>query len=292
METINIKTEVLASLTGISQQELITQFTNEETNEVLPTDEVSSKIHDLIGAKMSNISEQQRKRGTRESLSGKEKEIAEAYGVEKGRISDMINAIVEKTKNETKESVTGQQAEGVQMMQTKLDAMKQKLAEQQNEFKTERTRYEKEKVISKVVSKGVEAWKALNPDLSDDENIRARQIDMFKSQLKSGNYKLDGDNIVVLDSDGNPKEDSNYNTITFADHVAMNNFLPIRKAEKPNHKNPPRPSGNGGNSSQFTKEEVTDSSKYASRLSALRGDGNMEAAKKLVAEREAYVTGK
>lgn len=238
METITIKTEVLTRLTGMSLAELNAQLTNQETEEVLSTDEVSSKIHDLIGAKMSKVSEDQRKRGTRESLQAREREIANKYGVDKGKLDDMIVAIVEKTKAETKEALSSEQSDSVQLMQTKIDALKQKLSDQKSEFTVKVQSFEKEKIMSQVISKGVESWMSLNPSLSDDDAIKSKQIEMFKQQLRSGNYKLDGDTIVVLDSEGNIKEDSNFNPVSFADHVSQNNFLPIRKQDNQVTKNP------------------------------------------------------
>lgn len=291
METITINTEVLTRLTGMSLSELNAQLTNEETKDLLPTDEVSSKIHDLIGAKMSKVSDDQRKRGTRESLQAREREIASKYGVEKGKLDDMIASIVEKVKAETKESVSSEQSDSVQLMQTKLDALKAKLSEQKNEFTAKVQSFEQEKIMSKVISKGVESWMSLNPSLSDDESIKARQIDMFKQQLKSGSYKIDGDSIVVLDKDGNVKEDSNFNAVSFADHVAQNNFLPIKKQDNSNTKNPPRPSG-GISSSGFSKEEVSDSNTFANTLARLNKEGNKEGAQKLMEARQAHVSNK
>lgn len=291
METITINTEVLTRLTGMSLAELNTQLTNQETNDLLSTDEVSSKIHDLIGAKMSKVSEDQRKRGTRESLQAREREIASKYGVDRAKLDDMIEAIVEKTKSETKESVSSEQSDSVQLMQTKIDALKQKLSDQKNEFTAKVQSFEKEKIMSQVVSKGVESWMALNPSLSDDDAIKARQIDMFKQQLKGGNYKLDGDNILVLDKDGNIKEDSNFNPVSFADHVSQNNFLPIKKQDNSNTKNPPRPSG-GISTSGFSKEEITDSNTFATTMARLRKEGNKEGAQKLMDARKAHVSSK
>ena len=290
METINVKAEVIARLTGMSIADLNDQLTNKETNEVLPADEVSSKIHDLIGAKMSKVSEDQRKRGTRESLQAREREIANKYGVEKGKLDDMIESIVEKTKAETKELVSSEQSDSVQLMQSKLDTLKQKLSDQKNEFAAKLQGFERDKVMSKVISKGVESWMSLNPSLSDDEAIKARQIDMFKQQLKSGNYKIDGDNILVLDKDGNIKEDSNFNPVSFADHVAQNNFLPIKKQDNTNTKNPPRPSGI--NSAGFSKEEITDKDAFTRTLTKLNKEGNKEGAKKLMNARQEHLSNK
>ena len=287
METITIKTEVLTRLTGMSLAELNAQLTNQETEEVLSTDEVSSKIHDLIGQKMSKVSEDQRKRGTRESLQAREREIANKYGVDKGKLDDMIVAIVEKTKAETKESLSSEQSDSVQLMQTKIDALKQKLSDQKSEFTAKIQSFEKEKIMSQVISKGVESWMSLNPSLSDDDAIKARQIEMFKQQLRSGNYKLDGDTIVVLDSEGNIKEDSNFNPVSFADHVSQNNFLPIRKQDNQVTKNPPRPSGISSNG--FSREEIADKDKFTMTLTRLNKEGNKEAASKLIDARKAHL---
>lgn len=83
------------------------------------------------------------------------------------------------------------------------------------EIERMKSEFEKEKIQSKIADLGINKFLALSPNLSNDEKKKANQLNLAKSELLKQNWKIEGDNILLLDKDGNPAVDKNYNPISF-----------------------------------------------------------------------------
>lgn len=85
----------------------------------------------------------------------------------------------------------------------------------EEEIERLKSEFEKEKVYSKIADLGINKFLSLNPILSENEQKKANQLKIAKENLLKHNWKLDGDNVILLDKDGNPAMDENFNVISF-----------------------------------------------------------------------------
>ncbi len=290
MESVNISLESLSRLTNIDSTELAKALTNLENGEPLPMDEASSKVCDLVGQRISKVGDDQHKRGRKEALTSKEREIAKLYNIQAKPFAEMFDELISKTKSEAQSEFNSKQAPNIQILEDQLADLHRKIAEKDNLFETQKTEFEQRTLKNKVVDKAFRKFMDLNPNLSEEESTRELQIQMFKERIAQGNYKLDGDSIVILDSEGNVKKDKLYSPVTLDDHVAANNFLGVKQNAKPNIPNPPRPTSNN-KSGRFTREAIEGEKEYAKQLAQFMKDGDKAAANELYQARKAYKTG-
>ena len=283
MENINLSLESLSRLTNLDSTELIKALTNQESGEPLPMDEASSKVCDLVGQRISKVGDDQHKRGRKEALTSKEREIAKLYNIQAKPFTEMFDEIISKTRSDAQSEFNSKQAPNIQILEDQLADLQNQLAEKNKLVESQRLEFETRALKNKVVEKALRKFMDLNPNLAEDEKTRDLQIQMFKERISKGNYRIDGDKIMILDSEGNVKKDKVYNPISLEDHVSANNFLGVKQNAKPNIQNPPRP----GNSSvsKFTKEAIQNKNEYAKQMAIFRREGDKESQRQLF---EAY----
>ena len=163
----------------------------------------------------------------------------------------------------------------------KITTLQAALEAKENEIKTIKTGYQKEKVLSTVNSKAISILESKGAKFSEDPQIRERQIKAFTTMLSTKDYQLSEDGeIQILNQDGLPLEDSNYNKIGFSDFVVKNSVVDFGDVINPkNIKAPNNQANEDGGFDGFTKEELEN---YSSIYMNLRGSGKHDRAAKLL----------
>lgn len=282
--------EELSHLTNINSEELTQKLTNQETGEPFAPEESKKILNGLFSEKYQKIQKDSIGRGAKQSFKKKTTELAEKYGITptSDLMSTLDNIIKVKTEssnkgknkapaNLTKEAAMQipEVASFIKNLQNENESLQSKMAEQLSGF-------EREKVLSKVVSEGMKHWLGQNPILSKDTSKRKKQLLAMENSLKQGSYKIGQDGeIVVLDKEGHPLQDSNFKQVSFASHVLDHNLFELAPVDKTKRVPPKNPKG--GDSAiqhKFTDEDLTPKG-YKTKKKELLDAGKKDAAAEL-----------
>lgn len=243
MDRIEISTDYLSKLAGMSKEEFLSRIQNEEgeLNENYE-ETVSGSIH----KKVLHIREDQRKRGFKEGrkeveafLQAQEiteyEDLSEALQILQSKFSKSPGNKSEGGSNLTLEEI--QQLPEVQdWLNGQIKALQDKKAELEGQLKQSNDNFHSYKV--ETVAKG-QAYKAL--ETAKAVGLNQESIGLFLKAIGTSNLNIAADgNITVLDGDGQPMKDEYHNPVNFGDYVTSNwkfGFSEVPKGSgSPNHK--------------------------------------------------------
>ncbi|MDZ7876064.1 MAG: hypothetical protein U5L45_00255 [Saprospiraceae bacterium] len=236
--------EVLSSLTAIDKTELAGKLTKPEGEAAMTESEKAAVVKQLLSARFKSVVEEKEKATKRTVLSALEKEVKARFeyeGNEQGVA--LFEAIAQKhveknakppvnvdfakwTSDEwEKQEAFRQRVAAMVTDATKdifskiaiADAEKEAAVNDLNDFKAKSEKAATDKRKFEIAK---ECFLGLNPNgVSQIENAERRRlkIDRFIGTLEMDAFKLSGDSIVPIDSEGNPKlhgADKGYAPIT------------------------------------------------------------------------------
>jgi hypothetical protein len=217
---IEISEEFLASVLGTDAGEITEAL--KDGDSVKPQDEVEAWIKSkydeaIYRAKKSGHTEGHG-RGLRESLTSKERELKEKFGVEGKTIDEVIDNVIGSVQANSKASPDDVKNSEVYINETKR--LKAIIAEKEAELEGAKSSFTKAETLRAARAHGEKLLKAKNYVLPDDEEIANTLVSTLFEKLEDDNTRLslaDG-RIVVLDKDGRPKEnESGTKDLTFDD---------------------------------------------------------------------------
>lgn len=274
----------LSHRTLLSEEELTKKLQTEDGH---PLPEVESKtiLKGLYTDKYQKITGDSRGRGHKESMKNAAKKLAEQYGVVGS--NDLMETIALIVDTKTKAATAAALPDPTKPL-TMTEAMKsQEVATVFNNQKTtndgllkkltdQATDFENQKVYSVVKAKGLNLWHGKNPILSTNEQTKSRQVKAMERDILAGKYKMDGDNIIVLDNEGEPLKNSNYQLVTFEQHVLSMSTVDFAVAGKGKGVPLKNPSGGGGGTNYHFSEEDLTPTGYQKKRTELINSGDKE----------------
>ena len=250
---IEVSEEFLASVLGTDPGELTEALKDGET--LKPQSEVEayikSKFDEVTYRAKKNGHTEGLGRGTKESLTIKERELKEKFGVEGKTIDEVIDNIIEGVKTSTKASPDDVKNSEVFINETKR--LKQIIADKDAEMEGTKSTFAKAETLRAARESGLKILKDKKFVLPDDEDIAGTLLETLFEKLEDQDTRLsisDG-KIVVMDANGRPKENENgTKDISFEDHLTnkAKKFFKIAVADdrkSPANKNTDKPDGGG-----------------------------------------------
>ena len=187
------------------------------------------------------------KKAQKEILTKHEAELKSKFGIDSDKVGvELVSEIIEsktpKGTEITDDMVTKHRAYlDLKESQDKLvkDAVKKKEAE----FNDYKTQVERTKAISQVKQKALTIFEGLKPILSTDAAKAAKQKELFLQQFEQGNYRMDGERIIMLNPDGTDQVDEHAKRVDFESFVkeTASSIYDLQAAE-----NKGAPAGGGG----------------------------------------------
>jgi len=240
MDKIELNLEVIGRLAGKTGPEVVELLKNDESESgYLQGEALQSTIESLIGNKFKSIADQQRGRAKREVLTDFEKQIRSNFGVKNNDLKglDLVTHLIDSASNKTTELTP----EAIKSHPFFRDAMKAKNEELQKlsaDFEGFKTDQQRQRVRAEVERKAKSLLLGLNPVLSKNETIKSNQIKLFLQSL-NGNFTVDGDQIKVLNYNGDELLDSSYNAVSFDSFVkaSAGNYFEFHEVD-PNKRSP------------------------------------------------------
>lgn len=234
MDKIELNLEVIGRLAGKTGPEVVELLKNDESESgFLEGDALQSKIENIVGDKFKRISDQQRGRAKREVLTDFEKQIRQNFGVEKDDLQglDLVKHLVNSKQPQSPE-LTPEAIKSHPFFREAMKAKNEELQKISNDFEGFKTNQQRQQTRAEVERKARALLLGLNPVLSKDETRKSNQIKLFLSSL-NGNFKLDGDQIKVLNDNGEELLDNSYNPINFNSFVKSNagNFFDFHEVD-------------------------------------------------------------
>ena len=281
---VKLSYEQLGRLTRKDPTELKEQLTkaNPDTGETLSQSQQFEVISNHMTGHFKAVVEESRNRGGKEIIKSKMRQLADKYGLDSsGDLEDLIQSIEQKTIDSVKGDFSASDAFKMKEVSEKITTLQAALEAKENEIKSIKTGYQKEKVLSTVNSKAISILESKGAKFSTDPQIRERQIKAFTTMLSSKDYQIleDGE-IQILNEDGLPLEDSNYNKIGFSDFVVKNSVVDFGDVINPKDiKAPNTKLDEDGGFDGFTKEELDN---YSSIYMTLRGKGKHDRAARIL----------
>lgn len=162
-------------------------------------------------------------RGKRESLSELEKTLSEKFEVDKGSIEDMFESYATKKSGTKSKDITPDDIKKSEFFQNEVKKLNQKAVDVQTE-------YDKYKSDVKLSETTAVLRNRVSAALGNEENkflipkadpVKKTLIDAAIKDLMQSGYEIkksdtgDVTDILVLDSEGKPAQDENYNPVKF-----------------------------------------------------------------------------
>lgn len=270
--------QLLASVTGKSPAEVLASLKTEANgDEYKDTAGQIAAAKELLVGKIQTVSAEQKARGTREALSGLERELKQEFGFAgdaKGK--ELVTAIVAKAKADAATEAGGASSladatpeelaalpQVQQMITTKLQEGGQKYTELQeefNQFKQNQERTALKTVAEKRAIAALEKHKAILGEGDD----KTKRLNFFLKSLPYDSFKLHEENgeqkVIVLDENGHTMQDNFGNPIPFEQFIKEQNPYGFHKFDpqqgSPNHGQGGGNAGGGGGSSLNFKSDA------------------------------------
>lgn len=209
--------EQIEGLLGIPKGELSSQIDKDGNISETAFDSISAAHESkLTLAKVAGKAEE-RKMEKRLTLTALEKSISEKYGVEIKEVSEMIEDVLNKEREQIKlnpEDVKKSPAftEAMAAKNAEIEKYKTDINTMKSDFQGTIIDTNLDRLIPELATK--HGFK-----LPEDEVRREKFSSLIKQDLKTGDLVLKFENgkAVITDKDGNAPVDSNYNPVTFDD---------------------------------------------------------------------------
>ncbi len=201
-----------------------------------------------------------------------EKQLKEKLGLksDKQGVDLVLEAIAAKTSNGeklTEEQV--KQHKAYLDLQESLDA---KIAEavkaKDTEFETYKQDIERGKSLSVVKQKALALFEELKPVLSSNPKVAANQKELFLKQFEKGNYRLDGERIIMLDDKGNDVQDEHGKRVDFEAYVkkTASEHYDFQATEKKGSPGAGNDGGQGGGQGAAKKYSFKDAADFETQF--------------------------
>lgn len=187
---------------------------------------------DLLNNHKARVSELKRtafddghKKAAKNTLTKLEADLKEKFGIESDKQGiELVEEVVaakaagSESKDITEEDVKKSPVY-LALEKEKKQAEKRFETDLQNKVKEVEEGYAKQATVKAVAEKAITQFMALNPVLAADATKAERQKALIRKQIESGSYKVEGENILILNADGSRLEDDHGNAIKFEDYV-------------------------------------------------------------------------
>lgn len=240
MDSIPISVEVLANVLGTKPGE-ITDALKDAEDSWKSQSEIDKFLKAGIGDKLKNIRkegfDEGHGRGTRESLSIKEKELSKKYGVKADNLEALVEQIFDKAKAGSSEGLNDDAIKASEFFQNAVAKLNKKLEAKDEEVQTLQQRIHSE-ALERELSKLVDSTLGNEEAgfvLPEDSEIRETQKNLYMQQLKSKSWKMTEDGLVPVDDKGKALQDDTYNNISATDLAVS-----LAKRQFPQAKGKPR----------------------------------------------------
>lgn len=265
---IEITTEQLAALLDKTAEEV-----DEAFKEVDKPDQV---LNDLFNSRLkavaSEAGNEQYKRATKEVLSKKEKELAEAYGLEPKPISELVSEIEKATTSKVQkeldqsgkiEELESKFSSTIEEKESEIQELQKAIKEKEQSF----TRANLQREISQKLPSLLKENSFIIPDGKPGENVMRQLVDELVDSAQ-----LTDQGIVPIDQDGNPlKQD--FKAVTFDSFAAQKASNWLTQAQSDGRQGTGTKSQPPGEASTSSfKFDKKDPAKFAKLLRENRGD--------------------
>lgn len=152
-----------------------------------------------------------------------EKELKEKFSIESDKVGvDLVSEIIE-AKTPKGEGLTEEQVKKhkayLDLNESIQGKVKEAVKAKETEFETYKTQVERGKSLSVVKQRALTLFESYKPILSADAAKAAKQKEMFLNQFEQGNYRMDGERVIMLNADGTDKTDPHGNRVEFDSYV-------------------------------------------------------------------------
>jgi hypothetical protein len=274
----------LAAAFGLSVEDFTANFTTKEEGKdpvLLPAEELPTKLKALYDTEKARFVTEGMGIGKRTRMAEFEENLRTKYGKDKKQQGEsLVDAIVAAKEAEIAEwkakveSFKGQKIDDMPeekkiefvvnhpKFAEKMKEFEAKLTEKESEFTAYKTQIERRAIIEAVQAKAKSVLDEFAPKLPEDPKIAQNQISLFiKAVENSAGFKIENNEIIPLDADGNPLKDENYRHLNFAEFVkkeAAKYFVP--HPVDPKKQAPPANGGGAGAEipdwSKMTQEQI------------------------------------
>lgn len=236
----------------------------------LTTLDIVLTAYDERIAKFRKESDDKYSRGKKEALSKFEKEIREQYEVDDATLIgiDLITHVVESNVEKAKAPEVTDFTKHPDYPKFKREsekAVKDKELELTEKIKKLEVQHQQAATWTEVERRAMAKLEALNPILPEDATKAANWKKTFLNELKSKHYKVDGDEITILNEDGTPADDGRGNLLKFEEVVTSTagNYFDFKKAT--DRSSAGNNGGTGGGTAKIikTQTELTEAMKTA-----------------------------
>lgn len=200
---------------------ILIKASNTKTESLLNAEK--SKIQELE-EKLKTSKDEGYKSGERKAKEAAEAKIKSVFSLENSKAEKLDDLLEEVNQKIAASPAAGDTDKIVLELQSKVRDLNGQIAsvkeEKEQEIANILKTYEEKETNSKIGKAGIDAFLALNPLLSDKPEKRVNQINVAQSEILKHKWKFeDGKDPVLLDHDGKPKLDENFNTIPFSKAV-------------------------------------------------------------------------
>jgi len=238
MNTIPVSLEVLATVLGTTSGSLSDALKADEKEEWKPQTDIDAYFKTTFNTKLKSVRKEGHDeghgRGTRETLSTKEKEIKDRFGL-KGQTLDELFEEVRQASKDAGSGLTDEAVRNHPAFKDAVEKLQKKVQEKDTEIKTIQ-----ESVRTKEIHGSLRdmAMKIIGDEklkfiLPEDQSIRETQVELFLDLLKKNPWKKeDGGELIPLKGD-EPLKDDSYNPVSGFDYARgiAQKMWPQAKAE-------------------------------------------------------------
>lgn len=269
MNVVPVSLEVLATVLG-TEPGSVSDALKADDNEWKPQADIDAYFKNTFNTKLKSVRKEGHDEGhgraTRETLTAKEKEIREKYGL-KGNTLDELLEEMSSNKGEGKSDLDEESIKAHPFFQSTVQKFQDKIREKDQEVKTiqEGVRVkEMEGELRKLATSIVDNKenKFLIPEDPANPAVRQMQIDLYFEQLKKGKWKVDEGKLLALNDKGDDiLKDDSYNPISseaYAKSIAERMFPKAKGEQREAPGVHTKPNGSNGNGSAFNFPKFKD----------------------------------
>lgn len=218
---------LLTKTLNMSEDEIKSLIYKEDTDNELKDDALQLLL-DQDAERISKIKEankssrdDQYKRGQRETAEKWEKDIRTTFGIEDDLTGDELLAKVVEIKAEgsgdgdlTDDKVKAHPVY-IALQREKDKSIKDMEAEHKRALEEAESNFNNKVTKTSVNQRAIQYIRSKNPILPEDASKATKRLNLVTHELESYNFKQDGDDILVVDENGQLLTDAHNNPITF-----------------------------------------------------------------------------
>lgn len=241
--------ELLSKILGLDEAGVTALFNADWS----PKDDTIQKLLELDKTRVATIQkgklDEGYKKAQKEIMSKFETEVKTKFGIDSDAVGlGLVEAIIE-SKAPRGDGITEEQ---VKKSKTYLDLsesidtkIKDAVKAEKQIHETYKSEVERGKSISVVKQKALTVFESLKPILSTDPAKAAKQKELFLQQFEQGNYRLEGERIIMLNADGTDRTDEHAKRVDF-ESVVKETAASVYDFQVTDPKNSPAGGGAGG----------------------------------------------